>query len=146
MAQTYYTTICEMNSLIKTVQYEQSSAGDYADGDDYTQHIGELEDEREQVIYELADNIGLDTLRSIRKMLTEQIDQENVWQKEAYELQKNRYTSCKSKKWFSPEDRQYIEYYKNKNEEHKAKFCELYDQRERICEMIDVLDMNDVDF
>jgi hypothetical protein len=66
-------------------------------------------------------------------------------QKEAYDLQKERYTECKKTFGFTPEDREFIAHHTNVNKEHWAEWDKLRINRDNLCELISVLDPDDQD-
>ena len=66
-------------------------------------------------------------------------------QQEAYEFQKERYESCKKNGVFSKKDREFIEFHKEQNIFYKEEWIKLADARDNICELINVLDPEDID-
>lgn len=127
----------DLKSRIEMIKNEMSEG--------YEQAVDDLEEERELLLLAAAEETGLASLQSTRSAVGRFMSLANKRQKDAYECQKERYMNCKSKKYFTQADREYIAYNQAMNEKFKAEWFTLCDYREELCEMIQVLDPIDVD-
>lgn len=112
---------------------------------DYDQAIDDLKFQRGQVLFTMATEIGIEKLRDTRRELGKAMSKCNRLQKEAYDLQKKRYETCKKGKGFTAEDREFISLNQRLNTEFKDKWEELRQKRDHICDLIEELDHDDPD-
>ena len=136
-------TIADVENDIESLETKVSTLEDEAA--DFDQPIEDFEETRHQVLFVMADKIGLETLKKQRTAIGKEMAKHNRLQHEAYKLQKERYEKCKRKTGFTPEDRAYIAHFKGLNEDHTDEWLELCDKRHELCELIDALDPNDED-
>jgi hypothetical protein len=113
--------------------------------DEFDQEIDDVEETRDQLLHVIADKIGLENLKNERTLIGKEMSKYNRLQREAYELQKERYENCKSTFGFRPDDRDFIETHKALNEQYKNTWNELSRKRDQLCELIDTLDSADID-
>lgn len=112
---------------------------------EFDEAIEDLEEERERLLYTVADMIGLENLKNERRSIGKSMTKHYRLQKEAYSLQKERYENCKNTFGFTPEDREFIAHHTRVKDEHQAAHDKLRTKRDEICELIDLLDPNDQD-
>lgn len=136
-------TISDVENQIELIETEVSTLEDEAA--DFDQPIEDFEETRHQVLFVMADKIGLDTLKMRRTAIGKEMAKHNRLQHEAYKLQKERYEKCKHKTGFTPDDRAYIAHHTGLNKDHTDEWLELCDKRHELCELIDALDPNDED-
>ena len=118
--------------ILDSIQKQQTEF-DYA--------INEAQEDEHQFLY----TIGLNALKEKRKQIGKKMSLTNRMQQEAYEFQKERYESCKKNGVFSKKDREFIEFHKEQNIFYKEEWLKLADARDNICELINVLDPEDID-
>lgn len=111
-----------------------------------TEHeLGELGEEHDSLTemvdflsWQFGHIIGYDTLAELRKIWGIQASMHNVLQEKFYKMQKARYEHCKrGKKFFTPEDREFIEHFKALNEAHMDARWKAADCRELIADIIE---------
>lgn len=112
---------------------------------EFDQAIDDLEEQREQLLFLIAEDAGMEKLQMTRKAIGYFMSMANKNQKDAYERQKERYTNCKSMKYFTQSDRDYIAHFQMMNESYKKAWFMLYDWRTELCEIIETLDPSDPD-
>lgn len=108
---------------------------------EFNDAINDAEEDEHQFLY----MVGLDTLKAKRTEIGKQMSCRNRLQQEAYEFQKERYESCKQNKFFTEKDREFIEFHKEQTKFYKEEWLKLADARDKICELINVLDPEDID-
>jgi chromosome segregation ATPase len=129
-------TIQDVKNEISTVEDEIA---------DCEQPLEDLEESQHQLLFVMADKIGLDELKKQRTAVGKEMAKHNRLQHEAYEAQKERYENCKNTFGFTPDDRAFIAHHKALNEAHMDEWNRLGDKRQQLVEMIDALDPNDED-
>lgn len=88
--------------------------------------------------WEYGNLVGYECLADMRKNWGIQINKYNTLQERHYKIQKARYEECKClKKYFTHEDRKFIELHKSLNEQHMAARWAASEYRETISEIID---------
>jgi exonuclease VII large subunit len=125
--------------------------------EDFEQPLEEFEEDRNKVLFVMADKIGIDVLRNERTRIGKEMTKMNRLQHTEYEAQKERYEACKARfeknnpgkkfkySFLLAEDRAYIESLKGLNQGHLDAWLILCDQRQEICDMIDAYDPDDQD-
>jgi chromosome segregation ATPase len=113
--------------------------------EDFEQPLEDAEEKRNQILFIIADKIGLDNLLKEREDIDKKMTEHNKLQKEHYELQKERYEDCKNTFGFKREDREFIAHHKDLNAFHQAEWEKLFSQREELTELIEALDPSDQD-
>lgn len=113
---------------------------------DFDQPTEDVEESRDQLLFIIADKIGLEALKQMRTAVGKEMSKDCRLQHEAYQAQKERYEDCKRTFGFTPDDRAFIAHNKNKNQAHIDKWMKLCDQRNMLCELISALDPSDEDF
>lgn len=113
---------------------------------DFDQPTEDVEESRDQLLFIIADKIGLEALKQMRTAVGKEMSKDCRLQHEAYQAQKERYEDCKRTFGFTPDDRAFIAHNKNKNQAHIDKWMKLCDQRNVLCELISALDPSDEDF
>lgn len=112
----------------------------------FDQPMEDVEESRDQLLFIIADKIGLEALKQMRTIVGKEMSKDCRLQHEAYQAQKERYEECKRTFGFTPDDRAFISHNKNKNQAHIDKWMKLCDQRNVLCELISALDPSDEDF
>ncbi len=115
------------------------------EADHYDQPIEDADERRDEILFIIADKIGLDNLLKEREGIDKTMAEHNRLQKEHYELQKERYEDCKNTFGFKREDREFIAHHKDRNAFHQAEWEKLFSRREELTELIEILDPNDPD-
>lgn len=136
-------TISDVENEIALIEADISNLENEAA--EFDQPIEDFEESRDQILFVMADKIGLETLKKQRTAIGKEMAKHNRLQHEAYKLQKERYEKCKRTTGFTPDDRAFIAHYKGLNEDHTDEWLELCDKRHKLCELIDALDPNDED-
>lgn len=113
---------------------------------DFDQPTEDVEESRDQLLFIIADKIGLEALKQMRTAVGKEMSKDCRLQHEAYQAQKERYEDCKRTFGFTPDDRAFIAHNKNLNQAHIDKWMKLCDQRNVLCELISALDPSDEDF
>lgn len=125
--------------------------------DDFEQPIEEFEEDRNKVLFTMADMIGINVLREERTRIGKEMAKMNRLQHTEYQAQKARYEECKARfeknnpgkkfkyNFLSRDDRAYIESYKGLNQGHLDEWMTLCDKRQEICDMIEAYDPEDQD-
>lgn len=113
--------------------------------DDYGQALDDAEETVDMYLYVMADMIGLNNLRDMRRNAGIKMNQLYRGQQEAYKAQKMHYEMCKARGWFSEEDRCFIQQKKNENEELWAMWDQERINRQEFCKLIEALDPEDAD-
>lgn len=129
----------QIDAIESEIQFLEEKAADY------DQPIDDYEETRDQILYVMADMIGLEELKKQRTAIGKEMAKHNRLQHEAYEAQKKRYENCKRNTGFTPDDRAFIAHHKGLNEAHSDNWLRLCDKRQELCELIEALDPNDED-
>lgn len=111
----------------------------------HRQALDDLKEQYEQLLFILGSRIGLETLKEERKRVDLRSNDLEKQQKDSYLLQKHRYVSCKNNGVFTKEDREFIRHHKEINERCKEEWESMYDYREKVNELIKILDPSDLD-
>lgn len=139
-------TTTALFNLQKDLEIYNELVNEYDDRErEATNTIEDLEDQRDDLLHQIADMIGLENLNNERKKIGKEMAKHFRIQRDSYELQKERYESCKRTFGFTPEDREFIAHHTGVKEEHQAIWERLRIRREELCELIDALDPNFVD-
>jgi hypothetical protein len=125
--------------------------------DECDQPIEDFEEDRNKVLFMMADAIGIDALRAERTRIGKEMAKMNRLQHDEYKVQKERYEACKAQfeknnpgmkfkyNFLHPADRAFIESHKELNQSHLDEWSALCDQRQEICDIIEAYDPEDQD-
>ncbi len=141
-------TIVAVAALIEALKKEEAKLAAIKveeEENDYDQAIDDLELQHGQVLFAMATEIGVDKLRDTRRELGKAMNKYNRLQKEAYDLQKKRYETCKRETGFTMKDREFISFHQEANTDYKNKWEELRQERDHVCDLIEELDPEDPD-
>lgn len=112
---------------------------------DFDQAIEDIDEQREQLLYTIANMIGLENLKNERRSVGKMMSKHYRLQKEAYTLQKERYENCRNTFGFTPEDREFIAHHTRVKDENQEAHDKLLEKRNELTELIELLDSDDQD-
>lgn len=132
--------LADILALQKSLQYIEDAMKD-AD-DDELERLNEEHDALTEMAdflgWQFGQLVGYDFLIMMRRYWGIQTSMHNVLQERYYKAQKARYEDCKrGKKFFTPEDRSFIEQHKLLNELHMKARWEASHCREIISDIVD---------
>jgi prefoldin subunit 5 len=130
---------------VKNLKLEMDYHNELLRENDFDEAIEDLEEDRERLLYTIADMIGLENLKNERRSVGKAMSKHYRLQKEAYDLQKERYEDCKKTFGFTPEDREFIAHHTGVKDGHQATYDKLREKRNELTELIELLDPNDQD-
>lgn len=145
MQQMVYSLSNQISKLECLQKYDMDFPDWNNETDEYVQAIGDAEETKNMYLYAMADSIGLENLRTMRKSCGVTMHQLYCKQNTAYKEQKSRYEACKARGYFTEEDRCFIQQKKLENTTAWSEWDQLKTKRDELCEMIEVLDPEDPD-
>lgn len=130
--------ILSVRQSIKKVEAAINMMGEEDNAHDLLEEWEALDNMLDMMNWKLGHMLGQETLEHGRKFWGIEISKHNVLQEKHYKLQKQRYEDCKrGKKYFTTDDRQFIDYHKSLNEQHQAAEFLAMEYREFFSEMIE---------
>ena len=145
MQQKIYNLSTQIGKLECLQEYDMEFPDGNCEMNEYGQAIDDAEDSKDMYMYVMADSIGLENLRTMRKSCGATMHQLYCKQQDAYKEQKSRYEACKARGYFTEEDRCFIQQKKLENTTAWSEWDQLKVKRDELCQMIEVLDPEDPD-
>ena len=133
------------DAIVRSKMYDMQFPRSNGFQEDYDEAIDDVQESIDMYDYVIADLIGLENLRTMRRMCGVQMNELYRKQQDAYKAQKNHYEACKARGYFTEEDKCFIQQKKLENEN----IWNLWDaerlKREDFCRLIESLDPEDAD-
>lgn len=130
--------VLSIRQSIKNVEAAIDMMGEEDNAQDLLEEWEALHNMLDIINWKLGHMLGQETLTSSRKFWGTEVSKHNVLQEKHYKLQKERYENCKrGKKYFTQEDRSFIDYHKSLNEKHQAEEFIAMEYREFFADMIE---------
>lgn len=127
--------ILAVQANIKKVQ--EAMTQDKSDNE-LSSELESLNNKLDFLHWEFGNVVGYPYLAGMRKYWGIHANTHNALQEKYYKLQKERYEHCKRvKKFFTQEDREFIDHYKNLNEEHQEIMIFMMGVREFFANVIE---------
>jgi len=131
--------VLDLQKRVKNVREAMESAETEEELAEMGEEMEMLEERLDFSSWQFGQLVGYDFLAEMRKYWGVQSSKHNVLQERYYKLQKARYEECKrGKKFFTPEDRSFIEKNKLMNELHMEARWKAMEYREIISDIIDI--------